>query len=614
MRSRWLALGVYVVGWAGACAAQPAVPPSERFLVRVEVDADGNAPGGITPKQLASWSQQEKVVRAFQDVRGGTVAEVLKRNITQTNPAALERAFALNESALKTFLCEKCEAAAAPYVLAPLGSSKISKTARAPSATLPVETFSVATKDELARVIGGETEKQRRLTVLRSDAGQAFRPVPRRRFVQLELTRQQVLSLQEALPKATMTTLNGRFLVSAEDSASGPVGPAPLSKTLTQALEHALRGKEPPSAKPLLIIVEGSWPTDEEFRETKDFIGKYYAPLWRSGSDLANTVPVPTLSNATVQMSSPGVPRGTNCQSLNTCDTHALRVDYAIAPMRKLAKRVLGNEPVNVMYIPMTASQRGAKDILRLLWNLAYAAGTDLAPDSPTFFPREEETRKRQEGQFLASLEDKLTGSEFVSNWAVVTGAYQFARRYAQVFHVPVFINMSWTSVDTSFNPPVLTAWNTLLVAAAGNHCKDEKCGEFADEMSPKREFLTRASLASDVLLVVNLNGRGQLTCNSTRVRVSHSVVGFDGAIDGDCGTSFASPRVAWLLALRAAFMPATPNSGPQQAAYLKWILGQREGCTADDDFPCIRLNPDELFAGGGSTTFSAHRRMWGGK
>jgi hypothetical protein len=54
------------------------------------------------------------------------------------------------------------------------------------------------------------------------------------------------------------------------------------------------------------------------------------------------------------------------------------------------------------------------------------------------------------------------------------------------------------------------------------------------------------------VIAVMNMDASGSLQCDSSVVGGSFSstrAVGFDGRIPDDCGTSFAAPRVAWLIA-----------------------------------------------------------------
>src|SRR5690606_20397900 len=223
-----------------------------------------------------------------------------------------------------------------------------------------------------------------------------------------------------------------------------------------------------PAKKPLLIIVDDAWPTDAAFLTTKNIVSGVFPELRKANSDLANSyppTPAPKLSEETKKLSSPGVPNGIECVSLSKCDTHANRIAVSLAPFQAYAEYALGEAPVDTIYVPLTASQQGAKDFLRLLWNLAYAAGTDLAPNSSTFF-NEEKTGNRQEREFTDSLEEKLHGGEFISNWAILTSVFYFARRYSELREVPVYISLSWTAEDLAFNPPPLTDWGTLIVAA----------------------------------------------------------------------------------------------------------------------------------------------------
>src|SRR5262249_53886931 len=152
------------------------------------------------------------------------------------------------------------------------------------------------------------------------------------------------------------------------------------------------------------------WPTTDAFLFAKNFLGSAFPALWTSNSDLAARAP--ELSQETKRLGSPGPPKGSSCQTLEGCDSHARRVDLSLDTMRKFARSSLGDDPCDILYVPLTASQQGSTDFLRVLWNLLYAAGTPGAPTSPTFFQAEANTKSRQEQEFLASLEGRLHGSE----------------------------------------------------------------------------------------------------------------------------------------------------------------------------------------------------------
>lgn len=562
-----------------------------KVLIRIEVDYDRKTEGALTPAELAKWSNKQRIVRAFENpYEVATIGQLLRKNLTKTNPDAFERAFELNTKGidLPKFLTAS---ELKPLWLAPLGTAKILPQKNAKSNASFLSTYRPASYFDLSRVVAAETLSSG-YDVLVPDRPDDPSGVPRRRVIQYEVSREVALELQRDNPKASVKLLNGVFMGTFSGVDESTVNA--LEEKLQQTLGPVLEGRVIPKVKPLLIILDDSWPDDESFRVTKNLIGSIFPELWKSTSDLSSRTTPPQLPDNVKRMESPGVPADLACGRLDTCDTHAKRVSKALFPLRRLARHKLGDEPVDIMYLPLNASQDGARDILKMLWNLGYATGTSLAPNSPTFFS-EESTRIRQEREFLGTLQTKFSQGHFISNWGILEGVSAFARLYARARQVPVYINLSWTTEDISYNPPPLPVVNVLIVAAAGNHCSDGKCGEFSDELGPPRLFTSRAEYSSDILLVVNLDQEARLTCQSTRVRTSFMVVGFDGSIPGDCGTSYSAPRVAWLLATRAALSTLAPTS-KEQVNRLHWLksLQLRKNCV-DDDYSCVRLDTVEL-------------------
>jgi hypothetical protein len=564
----------------------------------LEVDGAGRTLGAITPEALTNWSMSGGVVRAFKDLDGGDMRQVLERNLAQPNSPVFSHALYINGTRGADVVCMNCSESSAPLLLAPVGSSKFRRVAGAERSPEPLVTYRTADWTELSEL--SRDAMKNGMTVLVPDVGVASRIVPERRVVQLEVRKSQVAALQAANPKVRITPLNGRFTLSL--ASNGALGPSTLNPELERVLTETLTGKKAPSKKPLLIVVDDAWPSDAEFLRLRSLIEKMYATLWRSNVDLANQNPelAPSLAPATLALTSPGIPRGANCAHLATCPTHARKIHYSILKFQELARSIVGEEPVDVLYMPLTTAQDGARDILRLLWNLLYARGPDYAPNSPTF-AEADATRVRQEQEFLDSIQDRLTGSNLQTNWGVISSIAHFAWRYGLEQGVPVFLNFSWTSDDQSFYHSSLTEWNTMAIAAAGNHCQDNKCGKYLDEIAPERHFFRRTATAKDFLVVVNLDTSGTPTCHSSRIRtnIRYPVIGFDGAISGDCGTSFASPRVAWLLAARAAYTQMKVKVGTHQSEYLHWILDRpaRKKCASDDDFKCVQLLVDDLMS-----------------
>ncbi len=76
-------------------------------------------------------------------------------------------------------------------------------------------------------------------------------------------------------------------------------------------------------------------------------------------------------------------------------------------------------------------------------------------------------------------------------------------------------------------------------------------------------DFAQRSLQSSDTVAVMNVDSMGQPLCRSNIVDdlPNTRAVSFDGSVsDGPCGTSYSSPRAAWLLAFAAALGPPSAN------------------------------------------------------
>jgi hypothetical protein len=584
-------------GLSAVCAvtfvsrAQPSL--SDKFLIRVEVDFDGRTPGAISPASLEKWSEKRKLTKAFEDTFSASLEEIVAKNITKTNPNARARTIELNSPTYYFGPEATFDPKKPPLWVAPFGTAKILPPKQSKLAAVRMATYRPADDEEISRLFS-RTAVDDNYQIFVPDIAESRDGVRRQRSIQIELTRAQLDQFKIDNPKAKYKTINGAFPV--VFGAEGKTSPRPLEENLKKTLLEAFSNSKIKEKKPLLIILDDSWPDNDSFLTTKNTIGKFYPLLWARNSDLSSLAQAPELPDEIKKLESPGIPSGLKCANLSTCESHSRGVLNAIAPLRELAKSKLQDEPVDIIFIPLGATQKGSSEILGMLWNLAYAAGTNIASNSPAYFPEEKKTQARQEKEFLGTLQTEIKGGEFLSNWGIVESVVHFAHKYAAFQEVPVYINVSWTTEDVSYNPPPMNMWNILLVAAAGNHCKDNKCIGFADQISPSRLFVTRSESPLDVLLVTNMDSNGKLTCNSSRIQNYYSVVGYDGALEGDCGTSYAAPRVAWLLAARAA-LSATPTWPKEQTERLKWLMQRpsRRICSGDDDSRCTHLDVTDL-------------------
>lgn len=606
LSSHSLGLQLYVVASLvimGCCLAVHSEPASstETYTIRIEIDDKPSSQKAVKSASLTTWSKENNVYKAMEPLNLGTLADVVRQSVSGLKGEALKKVIALNSSFAedkvdKPSVATEIVQQSAPGIILPIGVKvrKNSSIGQKRLQSQQIVTLSRATDVTPLKMHASEAALINN-SVLIPDTDPKNLVPSSTRTVQLELTASELASLNSSGIKSTV--VRGKLPVTLETAHKS--GPITLDSDLSSELKGFLAGKKHPKIKPLLIILDDGWPTDSDFLATKNFIGRYLPSLWKSSSDFSSLEAAPVLKKETVELGTPGPPLGSDCTSLNDCDFHSKKIHYAIAPMRDLVKNEVGEEPIDVIYIPLNRAQLGAEDILEVLWKNAYSTGRDLAPNSPLFF--EKNTFEREKSGFLESLPSKISGSKFDTNWGVISSVIHFANRYALSTGAPVLINTSWTTEDVfGFNPPSASTENILIVAAAGNHCVDNACEQFADTQVPERQFIHRAANSNDIILVVNQDKNSSLTCGSSRVQTNYPVVGFDGAIDGDCGTSFSAPRVALLLALRLAYYPMEKIGSKQPMKRFASWLQSRPGkprCISDTSFNCLLLTPSQLFS-----------------
>jgi hypothetical protein len=247
---------------------------------------------------------------------------------------------------------------------------------------------------------------------------------------------------------------------------------------------------------------------------------------------------------------------------------HARQVRDALQELAPLSSRV------RIIYVPMTKDQ-GASDVLETI--LAVGAARDklfgavsgfLGPaalNDTVIAGIADEARKT-----LPSLMSSISAAPdpatrfFVTNPALIDSLYQIASDVSRDAGNDVFVfSQSWTAPANAISMRLGEHPRGLIVAAVGNDGKSVDATETS--------YATFAKRLAFVLAVMTLDRNGQPYCGTSCVDYTHedmNAVGFNGTIPGDkCGSSFAAPRVAWLIAAREA---RRPGAFPDDAS--KWV------------------------------------------
>lgn len=427
----------------------------------------------------------------------------------------------------------------------------------------------------------------------------------RRRIVQIRLTQSEIDSLKQISQGVRLEEMQGTMSVTLAAKK-----PSTTPKALTKGDEAILRQVFSKSVldnnlkKPLLIVVDDSWPNRSAFRTATQFLIDVSNDLWKNQLPITAGSPESPLDTYSRLKSTedPGVPEGYTCPNLEDCPTHAMRVLQALQPYIDASKSANGELPVDIVFIPLTRAQPIAHDFLGVLWTLDYALREDPTKPKQAWFwdSRKIVTMQMLREDFLAVVPKTLNEEQttFETAQGVLRAVLTVAERIAKTRKRQVFVSASWSTTD-NVEVPRLGNTNVLLVAAAGR-CKTTDCDKFVDEVEPGRNF-ARFSPDNDLLIVMQVDENGKTTCNSSRVRQEHAVVAYFGDIEGDCGTSFSTPRVAWLLASREIKHPTPATKGTTWVrAIVKRVLppGSREKCLVETDFGCIALPPLAAFFG----------------
>lgn len=318
----------------------------------------------------------------------------------------------------------------------------------------------------------------------------------------------------------------------------------------------ALIKRRPPSQDVVLYVLDDSWPSTEAFEASRLFFVSALKAIRK-----ANFIPPGRLPSA--------VSAGGVTTDFPTFEPprilHAARIAKSLADFTKLTPRV------KVVYLPLFTQQKWSRELWEELTYTARVA-TDLRSRLGDIEPTPEIlSRARSDAALLVGqIPSKIIDSLGQAQQTPITVLQKIAQLYAMTTGVPYFISMSWTvekrEVDFGPDPDSLG----VSLAASGND-KKEVLGDAV-------YLAYRAKAApGDVLAVMNTDSSGAELCGSSKLPLTspNAFYGFayDGTFDGglECGSSFSTPRVAWLLALRQAY-----NSPVSRTTWPDWYGSYR--------------------------------------
>lgn len=315
----------------------------------------------------------------------------------------------------------------------------------------------------------------------------------------------------------------------------------------------------------VVFVLDDSWPDNAEFQTSLEFF-KRADTIIRQTYHLGDAKWPSTLAATSVSTSFPF--------DTDSRRSHARLIKTSLEPFTTL------NSKVRVVYLPLFVEQKWAPEVLReiiLVTMIARGKDADLANnlsvDTMTDIVQQAE---KTTDDIMKQLPEVTTGQLVATDQAIIAALLKFCQLYAQATGAPFFLNTSWTvkRYEIEFGPdPDLFG---VVMAAAGNSTDADVYKNPVLLASRAREY------PGDVIVVGNAHPNGDRDGCSAFWTPPDGVPFYGLMYNGflsaqDCGSSFSTPRIAWILAFRESMRPLVSDDTTKQgwfAEYRKFILG----------------------------------------
>jgi len=353
--------------------------------------------------------------------------------------------------------------------------------------------------------------------------------------------------------------------------------PTPLmTPDLADRIRAALAAAPATSARPVVVVVDDSFPDSASFAAAKRFVLDASAVVRR-----AYTLGDSTYTTAVTNLADSLSPESA-LFAYPQLRVHSAMIHVALDELAALDNA----HNVSIVYLPLAATQVEAAPLIReviylgqLLKIYRPQAGRYTADDSQ---------RKKAQAIVEQIIKDNpvlqsaplqpFTGSQMVmkTDSLYLESLSILLKFYSDASRRPHVLSFSWTvpdlKLDTFFQPGAY-GWK---VTAAGNGAS----GAVANVLrEPVVQFAYRGLDPGDFLVVANSEG-SESRCPSNTFddppQVAIIGLAYSGRLDDSmCGTSFSAPRVAWLLAAREVLSGKVPAANAPEQLDL-WISGKR--------------------------------------
>lgn len=384
-------------------------------------------------------------------------------------------------------------------------------------------------------------------------AAAAGRPVqPATTILTMRMTMANLTWSSLTLPDAIVTRPIPIFL------AATSTGPSAATSVLS-ATEHAeLRTRLIPGRRDIpLFVLDAGWPDEPTWRASREYLERLCSAVRKR----FGFPPIPGSLRAAGAFPKPA--------NADRNRAHAVGIQRAMADLVGLSPRV------QVIYVPVTMDQN-ARDVISEIITLGQAIRLGLSarkgartPLSVAMASGTLQAVQRYLPDVLAQVSPvpEPSGRADISS-ALVEGLLWIASEAAELDESVAVVNASWTTPAELAGVVLPPLGRVAIFAAVGNRRGTNV------HKTPIVSLAGNSIDSNSIFAVMTLKANGEPDCDSSEVAYGNPLLGaagFGGALsDGWCGSSFATPRVAWFAAARETIRPAAVSDARAWVADVK--------------------------------------------